>query len=335
LLRIHFLNVGHGDCTIIEHPSGRLTMIDINNSQEFDSKTFADELAEEQAKLSKPFGGLLSPGLFGTPQYGGAASALLGGLSGYPAVLDRQKQELTDPIEFMKRHYPNRRLWRFVLTHPDLDHMRGLKKLSENIGFDNFWDTDHTKETPTFRSNSADEDDWWFYQSLRREGLTKNYTRGDAAFAFAKDEGGLPGGDNIEILSPTPALVGACNTSQKSNDVSLVLRIHHGGRRVLLPGDVEELAWDNMVEFYDVRLKSDFLKASHHGRDTGYHQKALGLIAPDLTIVSVGIKPDTDASNKYRQQTGKRVPSTRYHGNIDLRIHDNGSWEWFVERNPG
>lgn len=24
MLRVHFLNVGHGDCTIIEHPSGRL-----------------------------------------------------------------------------------------------------------------------------------------------------------------------------------------------------------------------------------------------------------------------------------------------------------------------
>jgi len=29
-LVIHFLNVGHGDCTFIELPSGRLMMIDIN-----------------------------------------------------------------------------------------------------------------------------------------------------------------------------------------------------------------------------------------------------------------------------------------------------------------
>ena len=31
-LRLHFLNVGHGDCTFVEFPSGHLTMIDINNS---------------------------------------------------------------------------------------------------------------------------------------------------------------------------------------------------------------------------------------------------------------------------------------------------------------
>jgi competence protein ComEC len=185
LLRVHFLNVGHGDCTIIEHPSGRLTMVDVNNSQEFDSATFAEELDEERAKLSNSFGsGLLSPYLFGSSHgvgpgsslgalsegnalqsnpFGGILSTppttglgLLGGLSEYGAVFDRQKRELTDPIEFMKRRYPNRSLWRFILTHPDLDHMRGLKNLVENIGFDNFWDTKHTKECRWFGARDRD-----------------------------------------------------------------------------------------------------------------------------------------------------------------------------------
>ena len=50
MLRVHFLNVGHGYCTIIKHPSGRLTMIDVNNSQDFDAETFAEELEEERRK---------------------------------------------------------------------------------------------------------------------------------------------------------------------------------------------------------------------------------------------------------------------------------------------
>jgi len=36
VVRVHFLNVGHGDCTLIEHASGRLTMIDINNGDDLD-----------------------------------------------------------------------------------------------------------------------------------------------------------------------------------------------------------------------------------------------------------------------------------------------------------
>lgn len=343
MLRVHFLNVGHGDCTLIEHPSGRLTMIDINNSQEFDSETFAEELKREQRKFQQnPFANAFaSVGVVPASNPYNSPFAAAFGLTPAPTLLGeysqvfaRQKRELTDPIEFMKQNYPGRPLWRFILTHPDLDHMRGIRSLAEHIGFDNFWDTNHTKETPTFRSNSADKEDWNYYQALRRNNAGKFYTRGDALFAFGKDENGMLGGDSIEILSPTLELIGACNTAQKSNDVSLVLRVHHAGKSILLPGDAEGPAWDNMVNFYGARLKSDVLKAAHHGRDTGYHQKAVSLIAPALTIVSVGLKPDTDASNKYRQQTGRRVPSTRYHGNIEVRIEDNGAIYWYVDRNP-
>ena len=307
-------------------------MIDINNSQDFDAETFADELAEEQQKLrSNPLtGSLYSGGLGGLGTLAG-----VGPLSGYAAVLDRAKRELTDPIEFLKTYYPGQKVWRFILTHPDLDHMRGLKALYDHIGIDNFWDTDHTKTTPTFRSD-ADKEDWRFYQTLRGGSLgtyARKYTRGDSYYAFSKEQDGRPGGDSLEILSPTPQLVGACNTAETSNDLSIVIRVHHAGRSVLLPGDAEELAWDNMCEFYGARLKSSFMKASHHGRDSGYHLKALQFIDPIMVFVSCGRKPDTDASYKYRQQTEAKVPSTRYYGNIDLKLHDDGDWSWSVQWN--
>jgi hypothetical protein len=31
----------------------------------------------------------------------------------------------------------------------------------------------------------------------------------------------------------------------------------------------------------------------------------------------------------------KSVMSTRYYGSIELRIHDNGAHDWFVQRNAG
>jgi competence protein ComEC len=313
----------------------------------------AEELAEERQKASRGLG-MASPfssnpltGL-GALATSNVLSADSGGFTGFlreyaadqvarADVVKRAKLELTDPIAFLKTHYPNERPFRFILTHPDLDHMRGLKSLYEHVGFTNFWDTLHTKPTPHYRSD-ADKEDWEFYCSLREKRLEitpKNYTRGASLYAFGKEEDGRPGGDNIEILSPTPTLVGACDTSKMSNDLSLVLRVHHAGKSVLPPGDAEALAWDGMQEAYGERLKSDFLKASHHGRDTGYHLECLKFIEPLMTFVSVGRKPDTDASNKYRKQTGRRVASTRYHGNIELRTHDDGTWEWFVDENAG
>lgn len=355
MLRIDFLNVGHGDCTIIQHHSGRLTMVDINTSQDYDSDTLKELVAEETRKRYTPppasiFGSAFGSGggsggvnaLFGTQArslsdaFGGGGFGTANALTNYFDAEAQAKREVQDPIAFMQTNYPGQRLWRFVLTHPDLDHMRGIKRLRESIGFDNFWDTAHTKPTPEYRSDN-DQVDWEFYQRLRSGGLgmqPRFYTRGDAYFAFAKDENGQPGGDNVEILSPSSDLVKTCNLAQKSNDLSLVLRLWHGGKSVLLPGDAEDAAWKAMAAVYGNRLKSDFLKASHHGRDSGYNLDAVKLIAPVLTFVSVGRKPDTDASSKYRQQCA-RVASTRYHGNIRLLIFDDGQWKWTVDRNPG
>jgi competence protein ComEC len=314
MLRVHFLNVGHGDCTIIKHPSGRLTMIDINNSRSYDPDSFGDYMNEQKAK--------------GIPVQGALAQTFY--------AMDSAKTELTDPINFLKYNYPGERIWRLVLTHPDLDHMRGIKTLHDEIGIVNFWDTDHTKPTPNFRSD-GDKVDWNFYKTLRSSDngpSHRYYTRGDRKYAFALNEDGSPGGDRIDILSPTADLVRACNVAGKSNSLSLVLRLFHAGRSVLLPGDAEDDAWDIMTGYYGAQLKSDFLKASHHGRDTGYNLQAVKLISPLWTFVSVGRKPDTDASSKYRGQS-PRVASTRFHGNIELRIQDSGDFNVYVERNPG
>lgn len=328
MLRVHFLNVGHGDCTIIEHPSGRLTMVDINNSQSYDDETKQALVREEVARLTPAI-----PVLGSAPW---AAPPLLVAerrLAAWNQIEARAKRELTDPVEYMQRKLRGRSLHRFVLTHPDLDHMRGLRRVHDSIGFANFWDTANTKPRPSYRSD-ADRVDWEFYQNLQSDTRRKVYRRGHSLFAFGKDENGYPGGDNVEILSPDEEIVGACNTAGISNDISIVLRVHHAGRTVLLPGDVEKLAWDNMVNFYGGRLKCDFLKASHHGRDTGYHLEALQLIRPVMTFVSVGRKPATDASSKYRGQS-QQVASTRFYGNIVLTIHDDGAWGWSVDHNAG
>jgi len=72
VLRVHFLNVGHGDCTIIKHHSGRLTMIDINNSQDYDVDSFndyknflAEQTRNENRLLSR--NSLASIGAIGLP----------------------------------------------------------------------------------------------------------------------------------------------------------------------------------------------------------------------------------------------------------------------------
>jgi beta-lactamase superfamily II metal-dependent hydrolase len=306
-MKVWFLNVGHGDCTVIEHPSGRVTMVDINNSQDYDPRS-RQELITELA---------VTQGILGA----------------YAAVENAERRELDCPVTFFKDTFGNRSLFRFILTHPDLDHMRGLKALFDAVSVANFWDTANTKPTPSFRSQ-GDREDWTFYQKLRSGSVpgvsVRNFTSGASHWAFNKNDDGSTGGDGIYVVSPSEALLQNCNARGVSNDLSITLWITYAGTKILLPGDAEAAAWDSMIGEYN--LKATVLKASHHGRDSGYHLKALQNIDPQYVVISVGRKPDTDAHKKYAYHCAN-VYSTRRYGRLTLTVGLDGSCHWTADRN--
>jgi beta-lactamase superfamily II metal-dependent hydrolase len=278
-LEVHFLNVGHGDCTVIRHASGNLSVIDINNGDSLDPTSMLE--------------------LF------------------VPRVMEGYDIELTNPVEFLKTKYPGTSIFRYIQTHPDLDHMRGLSALTEErIYVHNFWDSAHAKK-PDFSSES-DEKEWGQYQHFRsgNAGATVlNLYEGDAADFYAQD--------GIEILWPTREDAPEIAESEDWNNLSYVLRIRYHGVTLILGGDAEERAWQALVHRNGKALKCDVLKAAHHGRDSGYFADAVKIMNPSYTIVSVGTKPETDASNKYRQFSGE-VWSTRWRGDISVRVDPNG-----------
>lgn len=125
------------------------------------------------------------------------------------------------------------------------------------------------------------------------------YLRGATNYLFNREADGSIGGDGIDVLSPTAELVSECNRAGKSNDLSIVLQLHYAGFSMILPGDAEALAWDSLVKAYGSALQCNVLKASHHGRLSGYDLKSLQVIKPWLTVASVGRKPSTDAHARY------------------------------------
>ncbi len=128
-LVLHFLNVGHGDCTFVKFPSGRLMMVDINNSKSLPRE---DEvaLAEQDGRridLSKA----LSDDERRWEEY-------------YQSLL-------VDPYDYYHDHFSGQHIFRYVQTHPDMDHMSGLHRFfwQERVPLLNFWDTSHSKDLGT------------------------------------------------------------------------------------------------------------------------------------------------------------------------------------------
>ena len=300
-MRASFLNVGHGDCTIIEHASGRLTVVDVNNCLELDEETLAE--------VSRYYGG------------SGSMLAEVRGVRTFGMLNEAGYNiELTNPIEFLCRTYPGKGIFRYIQSHPNLDHMSGIEQLkAHNIGIANFWDTEHDF-TPKL-SNNADQVSWMEYTRLRRSvsGSPKvlRHTSGASGTFWNQEPDGSKGGDGIEILHPNRLTLKKIQDSGNVNNLSYVLRVILGQVKIILAGDAEKEVWDDLVSRYGKELKCDVLKASHHGRDSGFHEEAVSLMKPNYTIVSVGKKPERDASDKYGRWS-KNVWSTRWKGNIEI-----------------
>lgn len=54
-----------------------------------------------------------------------------------------QKNYPVNPIQYLK-DFNIDTVFRFILTHPDMDHMDGISSLFDNFSVLNFWDTQNT-----------------------------------------------------------------------------------------------------------------------------------------------------------------------------------------------
>lgn len=301
---LHFLNVGHGDCTIIEHPSGRLTMIDVNNSKTLPEDDEVALAAHHDMSLSQFRHGVFAKSLE-----------------------QMYRDRLVDPRDFYRDRFSGKALFRYIQSHPDMDHMSGLASLfwGEKIALENFWDVRHDKSMTEsdFSGGRFDWNDWLAYLALR-DGKGADDSTHKVLYKTMGETGDYWSEDGLTILSPTSTLVGYCNRIENWNNASYVIRLDYGGRRVILPGDAEEPAWDHVeAQHEDSELACDVLKAAHHGRESGYSASAVNAMSPSVVVCSIGKKPSTDASDEYKSH-GAQVLSTRFHGTITCKIWKDG-----------
>ena len=274
-LIFHFLNVGKGNCSIIDFPE-RLTVIDLDDSRSI--SLLQKVLMESQGKA-----------------------------------------RLTNPIEYIIANFPNRDIFRFILTHPDMDHMSGIKELFIKKTVLNFWDTDNDKYIyrDSWRNSPYDQEDWDFYQRIRKSNENPKTLK-----IYRDQLGNYWTYDGIEILSPTPALVKEANESEEYDHLSYVLRVRYADKKVLLGGDTTKKAWDDIIAHYGKgHLKSDVLLAPNHGSPNHISKEILGEINPDLTVVSVA--EGVDYARELYSRYGI-VLSTKHYGNIWVKISGIG-----------
>ncbi|MFH1392779.1 MAG: hypothetical protein ABIG73_00100 [Patescibacteria group bacterium] len=197
-------------------------------------------------------------------------------------------------VKEIKHTHQGKGVTRFISTHPDEDHFRGLKYLDDNIDILNFYciKNNATKKIET--------EDFKHYCALRDSSKKAFYIERDCTRKWMNKACEKRGSAGIDILWPITsnkdyieALKIAEEEDGSPNNTSAIIKYSvEDGVSVLWMGDLET---DFMEKIKDtVKLsKVDILFAPHHGRDTGkVPEEWLEKMNPKIIII--GEAPSED-----------------------------------------
>ena len=258
MAKVHHLNVNQGDCIILEHDSGRVTMFDI----------CAGNIEREQSALMKAMARELI-----TPAKGNF----------------RMCEHSTNPLDYLKKKLYVNDIWRFILSHPEMDHLDGFNALLNEFTVSHFWDSGAKKQKPDFSNYGRfKEEDWDRYADVitGETSVISIKPKAGSQFKYANEDDNLNGrGDDLHILAPDQNLIDKGNETQDFNDASYVVLWESSIGKVLLTGDAHDKTWEYIEDNHKVAATDvDLLIAPHHGRKSGRSYQFLDYVNPKLTL---------------------------------------------------
>lgn len=296
---IHFLNVLEGDCNVIQHDlNQRVTVIDVSNAYNADdserekaAKKVKDEIFKKRTLVPTD------------------------------KVDYKQKEHPENPIDYLTRLKISS-IFRFIITHPDMDHLDGIKDFYSAFNVAHTWDTDNNKSCDV-NSNFGgyNPDDWLFYESLR----SGKYQATKRLVNYSGYSNQYWNEDYIKILCPTSDLVSASNKNPKGDyhDCSYVLlytppRKNGKQWKILFAGDSHDNSWDYILKNHKSEVTNvDILFAPHHGRDSKRDYTFLEILNPTLTLFG-------NASSEhlaYSKYSGDKITNNQA-GSVILEISE-------------
>lgn len=155
-----------------------------------------------------------------------------------------------------------------VETHPDSDHIGGLPQVLLRYHVGLFLE-------PGINSKNAIDDE------LKRLRTEKNIPDTLARRGMIINFGD---GSHFDILYPDKDVSNLKNT----NDASIVGQMKYGSTTIMLTGDSPRKIENYLVKIDGLLLKSDVLKAGHHGSHTSSGENYVKIVSPQYVVISDG-----------------------------------------------
>lgn len=200
-------------------------------------------------------------------------------------------------INEIKSEKDGKTIVRFISTHPDEDHLRGLDYLDDQIKILNFYcvknEAMKKEVTPDF------EEAFKRYCELRNDSKKAFYLEKGCSRRWMNIGNEERGGAGLDILWPDVnnkkylEELNKADSGESFNNISIILKYElQEGAKILWMGDLETDFMEKIIE--NIKFPNiDILFAPHHGRDTGkVPEKWLTQMNPKIIII--GEAPSED-----------------------------------------
>jgi len=204
-------------------------------------------------------------------------------------LIDAGEEEHASTIIAYLRTYDVEKLDLVFLTHPHEDHIGGMGEVLSEFEIGEFYMPDKELVTKSFiRMTTA----------LDQKNTPRDFLKGGMEFEFGESI-------RLQILSPNK------DSYLNPNNYSSIMRLVVGNNAFLFTGDAEEIVETEVIRT-GAELKSDVLKAPHHGSKTSSSEPFLEKVAPAYIIVTSGLGndhnlPSPDILERYKNIGAKTL----------------------------
>jgi len=171
-------------------------------------------------------------------------------------------------------HSKIKRIDYLALSHPQSDHMNGLRFIAREFHSKEFWFNGDKVETASFKE----------LMSIIESKKIKMLLPVDLV------KGREINGAKIDFMYPLPGkkTSNLFYNGTRLNNNSLVLKISFHGKSFLFPGDLESEGEAILVSTKQNALKSDVLLSPHHGSKSSSTKGFLRMVKPGICVISSG-----------------------------------------------
>ncbi len=198
---------------------------------------------------------------------------------------------------FARRADLNRTFAAVFITHPHIDHTRGLPLVMKNFTVNHLITNGQPRGADGLVFESGGETQEAAEQEAKKRGVLRTVARTEIENGVGLTDAQI---DPVQCGDLDPQLRvywgGLKQNSEgwepksfaNANNPSLVIRIDVGGQKVLVTGDLELEGIASLLNAHGSVLNSDVLLVGHHGSHNGTTMGLVKTVSPCMAVISMG-----------------------------------------------